>query len=542
MNPQDIPLPILENQAFEPMTLLRKILLPLLLLSLLSCSQSKADLSKSKKPKKSESVDGDTVPSFSKLIMTPPPPQIGGDKTISFSVTDQVPLKDVLIELGRVAKIDVDLDSGISGGIVINAKNRPLKEIIDRIAALGNLRYSFQNGVLHFERDMPYAKNYFVDFLSGSQLWSDVETNISAILSDAAPSGSAGGSGGGESESGGASAATSRYTSNKSAGIISVYASKLQHEQIAKYLDDVYRTSSAQVLIEAKVVEVTLSKEFDTGINWSWIESGKSASSAGTFGGGSGATASFTSSVPKVKLFGLGGNLGANIQALEQFGKAKALSSPRINAINNQKALLDFSQKKIYFTISSSASTSTGTATNTVSTVTATKNEVDVGVKLEITPSINLDTSEITLDVKPKLSIDSGQVAKDPSVNPSTGVSLGNTIPIINTRELSTIAKIQSGSILVIGGLISESTGEGGTGIPILMRIPILKYLVGFFNNSSNKVETVIFIKATIVNSSNNMTKSDRTFYNKNALTNDEIINDTRKKTLWEKYFDYTND
>ncbi len=517
------------------MTLLRKILLPLLILSLLSCSESKVDLSKSKKPKKSE-TNGETVPSFSKLIMTPPPPQIGGDKTISFSVTDQVPLKDVLIELGRVAKIDVDLDSGISGGIVINAKNRPLKEIIDRIAALGNLRYSFQNGVLHFERDMPYAKNYFVDFLSGSQLWSDVEANISAILSDAAPAGSSSGEAG--SSGGSTSTASSRYTSNKSAGIVSVYASKLQHEQIAKYLDDVYRTSSAQVLIEAKVVEVTLSKEFDTGINWNWVEAGKSASTHGSFGGGSGSAASFVASVPKVKLFGLGGNLSANIQALEQFGKARALSSPRINAINNQKAVLDFSQKKIYFTISSSASTSTGTATNTVSTVTATKNEVDVGVKLEITPSINLDTSEITLDVKPKLSIDSGLVAKDPSVNPSTGVSLGNTVPIINTRELSTIAKIQSGSILVIGGLISESAGEGGTGIPFLMRIPILKYMFGMFNNSASKVETVIFIKATIVNSSNNMNKADRNFYSDNA--GDDAF--PKKKTLWDKYFDYTND
>ncbi len=498
------------------MTLLRKILLSVLLLGLLSCSSNKAEADKSKKTKKSEQSSADAIPSFSKLIMTPPPPQIGGDKTISFSVTDQVPLKDVLIELGRVAKIDIDLDSSISGGIVINAKNRPLKEVIDRIAALGNLRYSFQNGVLHFERDTPYAKNYFVDFLSASQLWGDVETNISAILSDAAPA-----SGGEDS----GSSASSRYTSNKSAGIISVYASKAQHEQIAKYLDDVYKTSSAQVLIEAKVIEVTLSKEFDTGIDWSWVDSGKSFTNAGNFGI-SGSTASFSATVPKVKLFGLGGNLSANIKVLEQFGKTKSVSSPRISAINNQKATLDFSQKFVYFTISataaqnvSSGTTTTGTSSVINSTVTATKNEVDVGTKLEITPSINIATNEVTLEVKPKISVHSSDV-NDPSVNPSTGESLGNTVPVINTREISTTAKIQSGNILVIGGLITEDSTENGKGLPFLMRLPILKYLFGFFNNYSQKIETVIFIKATIVDNSAPMDKHDRKFYKRHGEGN----------------------
>ncbi|NBV06241.1 MAG: hypothetical protein EBS06_03275 [Proteobacteria bacterium] len=519
------------------MNFFRKILLPALLLVLLSCSPSKIDSTKNKNLALEKKPSENSIPSFSKLILNPPPPQIGGDKIISFSVTDQIPLKDVLIELGRVAKIDVDLDSGISGGVVINAKNRPLKEVIDRIATLGNLRYSYQNGVLHFERDLPYSKNYFVDFLSGSQLWSDVESNISAILSDgssnSSPSNSSSSSDS-SSENVSSSVSSSRYTSNKSAGIISVYATRSQHEQVSQYLDDVYRNSSAQVLIEAKIIEVTLSKEFDTGINWSWVNDAKSASTNTSFSSPSGSTASISAIVPKVKLLGLGGDLGATISALEQFGKAKSISSPRVNAINNQKATLDFTQKKIYFTVSASSSTSTGTATNTVSTVTATKNELDVGAKLEITPSINLATNEITLEVKPKLSIDTGEVAIDPSVNPSTGKSLGNTIPIINTRELSTIAKIQSGNILVIGGLISESINNNGTGIPFLMRIPFFKYIFGAFSNYTRKIETVIFIKATIVSSGNNLNKQDRSFYNKNAPEDKP-----EKMSKLEKVFSY---
>ena len=105
------------------------------------------------------------TPKPSRMISIAPPPKIGNDKIISFSATDEIPLKDVLIELGRAAKIDVDLDPNISGGVVISAYNRPLSEVIDRIATLGNLRYSYINGILHFEPDYPYTKSYFVDFL-----------------------------------------------------------------------------------------------------------------------------------------------------------------------------------------------------------------------------------------------------------------------------------------------------------------------------------------------------------------------------------------
>jgi len=473
----------------------------------------------SKKDKKSQS-EMTTIPNVSKLIITPPPPQIGGEKTISLSITDQIPLKDVLIELGRTAKIDIDLDPTISGGIVLNAKNRPLKEVIDRIATLGQLRYSYQNGVLHFERDSPYPKNYFVDFLSGSQLWGDVETNIGAMLSNGSSSDS------NASTSSSSSTGSSKYSSNKSAGIISIYATRAQHEQISQYLDDVYKVASAQVLIEAKVVEVTLNKEFHTGIDWSWIDnSSRTISTTGTFGESlsTASTPALTGSLTKLRLLPTG-SLSASIKALEKFGTARAVSSPRINAINNQKAILDFSEQKIYFTVSASSSTSTGTATNTVSTVTATKNEVDVGVKLDITPSINLVTNEITLDIKPKLSVYSGTDADDPSVNPSTGVSLGNKIPIIRTRELSTIAKVQSGNVLVIGGLMSESAADIDSGLPFLMRIPVLKYLFGYSSKTTSIIETVIFIKATIINNGAAPIKYDRDIYEKYTVDKKPFI------------------
>ena len=214
-----------------------------------------------KKDKSSDAKNSDknipqiTVPKLSRIITVAPPPKIGGEKIISFSTTEQVQLKDALIELARVAKIDIDIDKKISGGIILNAKNRPLNEVLDRIASLGKLRYSYRNGVLFFEKDRPFHKNYTVNFIQNEDLWSSVEDGINSILdktnkenaeSSSNNSGSGDGNEGDEAslnnppisnnEDGGSSETDLKI--NKTAGIITIYANQRQHSIIKQYLDD----------------------------------------------------------------------------------------------------------------------------------------------------------------------------------------------------------------------------------------------------------------------------------------------------------------
>lgn len=571
------------------------MLLGALVLGALSCAQGKVDpfdvnsglthgeiedaLIKKREAKNSKSDNikkpalKNITPKISSLVIAPPPPIIGGDKIISLAISDEVDTKDVLIELGRIANIDVDIDSNISGNIIINAKDRPLKEVIDRIASLGKLRYSYKNGVLFFENDAPYVKNYYVDYMVAGKLWGEVESNVKAIM-DADEFGARiaqfgmdgmamgmgmGGMGMGMGGMGmggmgmapnmmgvapmnmqpnmamqqpngviqpngmqpnmlnGAMPAMgmqpnmmnqfnlNSLTSNKSAGILSVFATKKQHQAVEKYLKDVEKYASAQVLIEAKVVEVTLSKEFAAGIDWSWADSENSIISKGLFGVGDSTTPYITG------VFGKNSSINATVKALEQFGSAKAISSPRITTMNNQNATLNFSENLIYFTVATSASTVAGVNNpTTIAAVTATKNEIPIGVQLSITPSINVATNEVTLEVAPTLSVNSGKFAIDPSINPTTGESLGNKIPIVKTRTLKTLAKIQSGNVLVIGGLMSDTTANSDSGIPLLGRIPLLGYLFKNSSKSSQVVETVIFIKVTIVDSAGFSTKEDR--------------------------------
>lgn len=441
------------------------------------------------------------IPKMSKLIVSPPPPVVGGDKIISFSTTDQVPLKDVLIEFGRMVQIDVDLDPNISGGIILNAKNRPLKEVIDRIATLGNLRYSYNNGVLRFESDTPYVKNYFVDYLTGGTLWTDVETNITAILT-AEGDGSSSGSEDSESVSAGGGS----FTSNKSAGIISVVGTAKQHKAVEKYLADVEKYASAQVLIEAKVIEVNLSKSYSTGIDWSKAD--------GSFGLNNGYAAGGALDVV-FRTIGTS-DLTVSITALEQFGTTKTISSPRIHAINNQKATLNFTDKLVYFQVQqtqSNTSTTGGSTAVVASTISSTKLEESVGVTLEIVPSINLKTNEITMSVKPKLSVLSEYVtdpASPTDLTDAQGEKVVNQVPVIQSREIDTSAKIQSGNVLVIGGLMKDESNNQDSGVPLLNRIPVLGWLFKSMSRDSGVTETVIFIKATIINSGTPVKRVDR--------------------------------
>lgn len=469
------------------------------------------------------------VPKLSKMIAAPPPPKIGGDKLISFSVTDQVPLKDVLIEIGRVAKIDLDIDPTISGGVIINAIDRPLKEVIDRIASLGNLRYTYNNGVLKFERDTPFLKNYYVDYLIDGSLWSDVESNITAILSSANNNSSNisttnNSPFGGQQSSGGGSIAS--YTSNKSAGIISVFATLQQHDLVEKYLSAVEKTASAQVLIEAKVVEVTLRDQFKTGIDWSWSSGARFNVETADPTGDAGATTTVVVPRRQMDLSGgydttspmslvltnlMGGDLNASVSALDSFGTTKTLSSPRIHAMNNQAASLNFADKLVYFEIDNSQTTSTTDSNNVVETLSSEVKEEDVGVQLEITPSINLRTKEVVMKIKPTLSVKSDDVDDPASPTNSAGeVIFVNKVPVIQTREIETMAKVQSGNVIVIGGLMKEETTDSENGIPFLSDIPILGLLFKSNSKDTKITETVIFIKATIVDSSTPVNKIDR--------------------------------
>jgi hypothetical protein len=139
-----------------------------------------------------KAAPGAPIPPLQPLVELPPPPSPAEQKLVSISVDETVPLKDVLIELARKAQVDLELDPRISGGVILTMRNRPLREVIERIADLAGLRYEFQGQTLRIERDEPYHVNYRVDYLLLTrQANSQVETSVNVMGGEQATSGNA---------------------------------------------------------------------------------------------------------------------------------------------------------------------------------------------------------------------------------------------------------------------------------------------------------------------------------------------------------------
>lgn len=451
-----------------------------------------------------------TPPNISKLLVAPPPPPMGNGELISFATTEEIPIKDVLIELGRLSGVDIEVDPNITGGIILKVTNKPLNVIVQRIAELGNLRYSYSNNIVRFERDTPYTVTYNVDFLIENEVWNTIETALNGIimlgnnnLSTTSPNMSEGADG---TDVPGMMVDEPKIIINKPASTITVYANQKTQDAVARYIETVKTNYAAQVLIEAKIVEVELNDQYKTGIDWTFTKTTGSSEGELQFGYGNeggvgtapgGIQGSLTTAV-------FGGNLTAAINALDQFGLTKTLSSPRVHAINNQKSELKFISKLIYFNVEKEEEERYETDMTTT-TYTSTKQEEEIGVILSITPSINLEKNEITLNVVPELKVQVGEV-EDP-VEPK------NIVPVIQSRSVQTTLKIKSGNVLVIGGLMSEEHENTDTGIPFLSGIPLLGNLFKSAERNKKLTETVIFIKATIVQPNGEVNDYDRTIY-----------------------------
>lgn len=438
------------------------------------------------------------IPRMSRLLVTPPPPPVGSSELVSFSVTQDVPLSDVLIELGRIAKIDVEMDNDIEGGIILKVEEKPLKVVLDRICRLGDLRYSYSNGILKFENDRPYIENYRVDYLTNGDLWDAVESTVNSIVSS------------NKEEDENVSVAV-----NKPAGILTVYGDSKIQKKVGEYVKHVKENVSSQVLIEAKVVEIKLSDRYEAGVNWEWFNDDFRISQGKGADGTINIPATDGLDVSRIGADVFGGNLDVTVNLLNEFGTTKTLSSPRLATVNNQMANLSFTDKLIYFTteVEEEDIQQGDGSTQVRKTFSTTKEEEEVGVELEIVPSINLETNEITMQVKPKLSVQVGTVIEPNPELAEAGIT--NEIPVIQKRSFETIMKIKSGETMVLGGLMQNNTENTETGIPGLMDIPLLGRLFKGIVREEVVTETVVFIKATILSSSGGVSDRDEDFYDK---------------------------
>jgi MSHA biogenesis protein MshL len=179
------------------------------------------------------------------------------------------------------------------------------------------------------------------------------------------------------------------------------------------------------------------------------------------------------------------------LNALSTQGDVRVLSSPRVSALNNQRAVFDVTTGEIVFTLNRTPIlTSTGIPTGQfISEVTPT--QVNVGIVLDVLPQIGADNT-VTMNIRPVVT----SVSRTASFTAD-----GNTFsaPVIDTRESDTMARLRASETIIIGGLMQTRREKTRTGVPGLRSIPLIGRLFTSYKDVERKAELVIFLTPTII-------------------------------------------
>lgn len=275
---------------------------------------------------------------------------------------------------------------------------------------------------------------------------------------------------------------------NQQSGIVIVRAKPMQLREVENFLSATQNQISRQVILEAKILEVTLDDSHQDGVNWESIVREGIDKAPLLTGVGAMNPSTFTS------VFTLGGSAGdfrAFVELMNTQGKTNVLSSPRISTLNNQTAIIKVGQDE-YFATGFNGGTpgATGVAPTSPTVL------IDVffsGISLDVTPQID-DNDDITLHIHPSIS----QVKKDTK---DFGLNITLPLALTTVRESDSIVKAKNGQIIVLGGLMQENSNESKQGVTGLAEIPYIGNLFRINTGKTQKSELIILLKASFIGS-----------------------------------------
>lgn len=332
-----------------------------------------------------------------------------------------------------------------------------------------------------------------------SDFWTDLRTALTAIV------------GAGEGRS---------VVITPHSGVVVVSAFPPQLRAVEQYLRATRLSIERQVMLEAKILEVTLSEEYQAGINWQAFRSSTPSFAVGQIGTSSAlattgqsltaggltvnaqarnVAASAISSTTGSPVFGLAlqtGNFAALLTFLEGQGNVQVLSSPRIATLNNQKAILKVGRDEFFVT--NVTSTTTATAAGSQTSPTVTTQPFFSGIVLDVTPQID-DSNNIILHVHPSIT----EVTESTRTVSLGGSNAPVTLPLAKStvNETDTIVRVQDGNIVAIGGLMSLDVRDTRGGVPGVPDSGFASLFLRNTSKTSSKKELVILLKPTLIQS-----------------------------------------
>jgi MSHA biogenesis protein MshL len=501
-------------------------------------------------------------------------------------VVNNAPANQVFMALVSGTRYSMLVHPDIKETISVNLKDATMYEALEAIREIYGYEYKTQGTRIYIQPVTVQTRLFQVNYLAGRRVGrADVRVTSGSIQtpSFSAPSQPTGGIGGPAAPPAAPVAAgtaqsieSSRVTTtsnndfwteisdsiasiigkeggrsvvvNPTAGVILVRAMPGELRSVEQYLKAMSLVVERQVMLEAKIIEVSLSDQFSTGINWAAFRTGgnsrftggtvnpgttlrtdgslQSSTARGADGAllpGSTITANPAASAPlspdplnslvtgsvgsitsalasgastPAAVFGLAfqtSSFASLLSFLESQGTVHVLSSPRIATLNNQKAVIKVGTDEFFVTNVSTTTSSTGTTSTVSPTITVAP--FFSGIALDVTPQISSD-DQITLHVHPSVSL---VTDKTKTLNLGTLGTITLPLASSNINESDTIVRVQDGTIAAIGGLMKQQQSNTRSGLPGTSDIPLLGSLFGSRDQQLNKSELVILLKTTVI-------------------------------------------
>jgi len=453
-------------------------------------------------------------------------------RVFNIQVSEEITTYDLLTQLSDECDFSIVTKDSIANKTLkekifgINVKNMTIEEIFNLLLFDKGLEYEYKNGILKIYAI--FTKTFQIDYVSTKRMGksnTDITlTGDSGNGGGSSSGGSSGGSNSGKSSSG--MSITSNETFdfwkkmdkeigsilntpqddfkapvpiiNKEGGLITVTGTKKQLNRISKYIDKLMNRLHKQVMIDVKILSVTLNNSRTIGIDWNQLY--KMQNFKASFGllntnnlskltGDE--ISEFGDSFPAThptffKLTGTA-SLAELIKFLKQQGDVTSISNPKVVTLNNQPALFSSGEQLYYKRLESTTTSSTSTTTAQNEII----ESIFAGILLDITPEIT-DDNRIILKINPSISS-----IKDTQIKNSSDV---RTIPPdLLKKQISSVVKVKDGERVILGGLIDTKYGNDVSKVPLLGDIPIIGTLFKKDQRIKTRNELVIIITPHII-------------------------------------------
>ncbi len=487
------------------------------------------------------------------------PGQIAVTENTRFEVSaNNLPVRQFFLALAKGAPYNLVVSPGVSGRITLHLKNVTLPEVMQTLELVYGYSYNHIGDTWVILPNRMQTRIFHIDYLdikrkatSKTRVTSGQTTNAdTAGLYGRGGSGGGGRYGGSGRLGGGAASGRRPLVSgssitttskndfwqsigtalkaivgtaggrkivlNPNSGVIVVRAMPRQLRIVGRFINKVQGSVNREVIIEAKILEVTLSHGFQSGINWAALMqagNGKSiligqVAGQNMFNTGLSSLLGLPITVqpnPANPITGFptsafGGtfaavlNLGdfnAFIELLKSQGAVHVLSSPRMATINNQDAIIKVGHDE-FFVTSVNSNTITGTATTSASNINLTP--FFSGVALDVTPQISAK-GWITLYIHPTVS----KVTDQNKIITVNGQQNDLPLAFSSVRESDSIVRARSGQVVVIGGLMKKEVRNQTYSVPLLGDLPLLGNLFRQKRQLVSRTELVILLKPIVV-------------------------------------------